>query len=98
MICRLLLTALLALAPALAETKFLTNFTLIDGTGRAAVANSAMIVTDGRITAIGPASTLKAPQGAQTLDLSGKFIMPGIINSHGHLGNVVDFVQDPKNF
>jgi len=98
MICRLLLTVLLALAPALAETKFLTNFTLIDGTGRDAVANSAMIVTDGRIVAVGPASTLKAPQGAQTLDLSGKFVMPGIINSHGHLGNVVDFVQDPKNF
>jgi len=98
MICRLLLFALLAFTPVLAETKFLTNFTLIDGTGRDAVANSAMIVTDGRIVAVGPASTLKAPQGAQTLDLSGKFVMPGIINSHGHLGNVVDFVQDPKNF
>ena len=98
MICRLFLPVLLAFAPALAETKFLTNFTLIDGTGRDAVANSAMIVTDGRIVAVGPASTLKAPQGAQTLDLSGKFVMPGIINSHGHLGNVVDFVQDPKNF
>ncbi|HVP46782.1 MAG TPA: amidohydrolase family protein, partial [Bryobacteraceae bacterium] len=30
--------------------------------------------------------------------LAGKYIMPGIINLHGHLGNTVDLTQDPKNF
>jgi imidazolonepropionase-like amidohydrolase len=91
-----MLTAILA--PLFAETRVLTNFTLIDGTGRDAAANSAMIVTDGRIAWVGPASALKKPAGAATLDLAGKFVMPGIMNMHGHLGNVVDFVQDPKNF
>ncbi|MBV8820070.1 MAG: amidohydrolase family protein, partial [Acidobacteriaceae bacterium] len=38
----------------------------------------------------------KAPAGAETIDLRGKFVMPGIINLHGHLGNVVDLTQDPK--
>jgi imidazolonepropionase-like amidohydrolase len=98
MIRRLLVFCLLFAAFASAETKVLTNFTLIDGTGRAAAPNSAMIITDGRITWVGPASALKKPQGAQTLDLSGKFVMPGIMNMHGHLGNVIDFVQDPKYF
>ena len=98
MTLRLLFLPVLAAASLLAETKVLTNFTLIDGTGRDAAPNSSMIVTDGRITWVGPASALKKPQGAQTLDLTGKFIMPGIINTHGHLGNVVDFVQDPKNY
>jgi imidazolonepropionase-like amidohydrolase len=98
MTSRLILLALLASAPLIAETKVLTNFTLIDGTGRDAAPNSAMIITDGRITWVGPATALKKPQGAQTLDLTGKFVMPGIMNMHGHLGNVVDFVQDPKNF
>jgi imidazolonepropionase-like amidohydrolase len=95
---RYVLLALLASALSFAETRVLTNFTLIDGTGRDAAPNSAMIVTDGRIVWTGPASSLKKPQGAETLDLAGKFVMPGIINTHGHLGNVVDFVQDPKNF
>jgi imidazolonepropionase-like amidohydrolase len=93
----LLILAALA-APLFGETKVLTNFTLIDGAGRDPAPMSAMIITDGRIAWVGPASALKSPQGATTLDLRGKFVMPGIMNMHGHLGNVVDFGQDPKNF
>jgi imidazolonepropionase-like amidohydrolase len=98
MTSRIFLLACLLAVPAFAETKVLTNFTLIDGTGRDPAPNSAMIITDGRITWVGPASSLSKPAGAQILDLTGKFVMPGIMNMHGHLGNVVDFVQDPKNF
>lgn len=79
-----------------AEVKVLKNFTLIDGTGRASAAASAMIVDNGRITWIGRTVSLAAPAGATTIDLSGKFVMPGIINLHGHLGNVVDLTQDRK--
>ena len=73
-----------------------TGFTLIDGTGRAAAPNSAMTVEAGRISWVGPAAELKAPAGATTVDLAGKYVMPGLINLHGHLGNVVGLVQDPK--
>jgi len=94
-----LLPVLLALsALASGETLVLRNFTLIDGTGRAPVANAGLVITDGRITYAGPAAGLKAPAGAATTDLGGKFIMPGIINLHCHLGNVVGLVQDPKFF
>ena len=93
---RQLLFTLFVASSALAETRVLTNFTLIDGTGRDAAPNSAMIITDGRIAWVGPVSALKKPQGSQNLDLTGKFVMPGIMNMHGHLGNVIDFVQDPK--
>ena len=86
------------IAQLFAETKVLTNFTLIDGNGGSPLPNSAMIVTNGRIAWIGMQSALKKPPGAATLDLTGKFVMPGIMNMHGHLGNVVDFVQDPKNY
>jgi imidazolonepropionase-like amidohydrolase len=89
-------TALLC-APVLhGETRVLKNFTMIDGTGRPAAAASAMIVDNGRITWVGPATQLKAPAGAEVLDLTGKFVMPGIINLHGHLGNTVDLQQDAK--
>ena len=81
-----------------AETKLLENFTLIDGAGGPAVANAALLVVDGRIQYAGPKSGVKAPAGAERVDLAGKFVMPGIINLHGHLGNTIGLVQDPKNF
>jgi imidazolonepropionase-like amidohydrolase len=78
------------------EVKVLKNFTLIDGTGRPPAAATAMIVDNGRVTWVGPAAQLKPPAGAETVDLAGKFVMPGIINLHGHIGNTVDLQQDAK--
>jgi len=80
-----------------AETKVLKNFTLIDGNGGAPLASAAMIIDNGRISWIGSASELKAPGGAETVDLTGKFVMPGIINLHGHLGATVDLKQSADN-
>ena len=94
----LLLAVILSAAALCAETKVLEGFTLIDGTGKAARADSAMVITDGRIQWAGAKAQLKAPAGAERINLAGKFVMPGIINLHGHLGNTIDLVQDPKNF
>ncbi|MBM3796884.1 MAG: amidohydrolase family protein [Acidobacteria bacterium] len=91
--------ALAALPAAWGETKLLENFTLIDGTGKATVPNAALLVVDGRIQYAGPKSGApKAPAGAERVDLAGKFVMPGIMNMHSHLGNVVGLTADPKNF
>jgi imidazolonepropionase-like amidohydrolase len=79
-----------------AETKVLRNFTLIDGSGKPALAGAAMVIVDGRIRSAGPAASIKSPAGAEEIDLRGKYIMPGIINLHGHLGNTMDLTQDPK--
>ncbi len=94
----LIAAALLSAVGASAEVKVLKNFTLIDGKGGKPLANAAMAIDNGRIKYVGPASALKVPAGAETTDLAGKFIMPGIINLHGHLGNTIDLVQDPKNY
>ena len=77
-------------APLAAEMKAFKGFTLIDGSGRAPVADAAMIVDNGRIQWVGQTAKLNAPAGAEMIDLSGKFVMPGIINLHCHLGNVVE--------
>src|ERR1700730_4968654 len=92
--------ALLAIltAPLAAEVKVFKGFTLIDGSGGAPAPGSAMIVDNGRISWVGPTAKLKAPAGAETIDLAGKYVMPGIINLHGHLGNVVDLTQDPNYY
>jgi imidazolonepropionase-like amidohydrolase len=44
-----------------------------------------VIVRDERIEAVGPASTVKAPAEAKTIDLSGTTLMPGLIEAHSHV-------------
>ncbi len=78
----------MAIGAASAETIVLEHFTLIDGTGRAPVADQSLIATDGRITWVGPARQMRAPKGATAEDLRGKYLMPGLIDSHVHLGLV----------
>jgi imidazolonepropionase-like amidohydrolase len=89
--------ALLAVSmPAGAETTVLKNVTVIDGTGAAAKPNSAIVMTDGKIAYVGPVAGLKTPAGAKVQDLAGKFVMPGIIDSHVHVGMMHDVTQDEK--
>jgi imidazolonepropionase-like amidohydrolase len=95
---KLLASTFLSICAASAETSVLKNFTLIDGASTQPQPGAAMVIVDGRIQWAGPAAQLKAPAGAQTTDLAGKFVMPGIINLHGHVGNTVDLAQDPANF
>ncbi len=84
--------------PALAETTVLTNLTLIDGVSAAAQPGSAIVMTDGKIAWVGPMSGLKTPKGATVQDLAGKVVMPGIIDSHVHIGLMHDVTQDEKYF
>jgi imidazolonepropionase-like amidohydrolase len=84
--------------PAVAETTVLTNVTVIDGTGAPAMPGAAIVMTNGKIAWVGPVSGLKAPKDAKTLDMSGKFVMPGIIDSHVHIGLMHDVTQDEKYF
>jgi imidazolonepropionase-like amidohydrolase len=81
-----------------AQVKVLKNFTLIDGTGRAPLPNAAMILENGRIAWVGPEAKLKPPPSAPVTDLQGKYIMPGIINLHVHLGATIGLDQNEKFF
>ena len=58
--------------------------TLIDGTGRPPIAGSAILIEGGRIRRIGRQGELKAPAGAATIQARGKYIIPGLIDSHVH--------------
>jgi imidazolonepropionase-like amidohydrolase len=71
-----------AQAPAGGVVAF-TGATVIDGTGAAPMAGATIVVSDGRIQAVGRNVTV--PAGATRVDMSGKFITPGIVNAHGHL-------------
>src|SRR5437660_11140769 len=58
---------------------------LITGDGSAPVADSAFVVENGRFTAVGRKGQVKAPAGAAHVDLTGKTVMPAIIDAHKHL-------------
>jgi imidazolonepropionase-like amidohydrolase len=45
-----------------------------------------IMIEGGRITQVGPEATVKVPSGAQTIDARGKFVIPGLIDTHHHLG------------
>jgi imidazolonepropionase-like amidohydrolase len=79
-----------------AETTVLRHFTLIDGTGRAPRAAQALIITDGKLSWVGPDAGVKVPRGATVEDLKGKYVMPGLIDNHVHLGLVDGIAQDLK--
>ena len=57
---------------------------LIDATGAPPVADSVVVVRDGRIADAGPRATTPVPAGAEVVDVSGKTIIPGLVNLHVH--------------
>lgn len=86
--------AVLASAPTLAGqstsaavTAF-TNARVMGGAGHPEVENAVILVRDGRIASIGPASSVRPPAGARVVDLGGKFAMPGFISAHSHVSDV----------
>jgi len=77
--------ALALAAPAAAEITLYRNATLIDGAGAPQRPGMSVLVQGERIAAVRPDAELAAPTGARVVDLSGKFILPGLIDSHEHL-------------
>jgi imidazolonepropionase-like amidohydrolase len=60
---------------------------LIDGTGAAPVANSVVVITDGKIQSVGREGSVTIPANATVIDAAGKTIIPGLVDSHIHLRN-----------
>ena len=82
--------AALLFQPSLAQTPSagtvaLVNARIIDGTGRPALERATLVVRNGRIQEVGSAAAVKVPAGAVRVDVAGKTIVPGFINSHGHI-------------
>src|SRR6266545_8208225 len=75
----------LAQAPVTGATVALTGARVIDGTGATPLTQATILVTNGRIAAVGAPGAVKIPAGATRIDASGKTIMPGMINGHAHL-------------
>jgi imidazolonepropionase-like amidohydrolase len=71
-----------------AKVLAITGATLEDSTGAAAVADSVIVIKDGVIAAVGPRSAVKIPKGADVLDATGKYAVPGLWDMHAHYEQV----------
>jgi imidazolonepropionase-like amidohydrolase len=63
----------------------LTHVRLLDGTGAAAAPDRTVVLTGGRIAAVGPSATTPIPEGAEVHDLTGHTVIPGLVSLHEHL-------------
>jgi imidazolonepropionase-like amidohydrolase len=73
-----------AMTPALVPVAF-TNVDVVPMDSDRVLPGQTVIIRDGRIAAMGPASAITPPSGATLVDGRGKFLMPGLTEMHGHV-------------
>src|SRR5215207_8440587 len=67
--------------PAVVALKGATILTVTRGT----IPNGTIVMRDGKIAAVG--ASVDVPAGAEVIDVTGKFVSPGIIDAHSHIAN-----------
>jgi imidazolonepropionase-like amidohydrolase len=82
--------------PGGAATKAFVGATIFDGMGNPPLRNAVMLVRNQRVVAVGAASAVAIPAGAQRIDLSTRTIVPGLINTHGHVGSAQGLDAGPE--
>lgn len=94
-------------SPAAPEITVLAGGTLIDGRGGAPLRDAVVVIEGNRISAVGRRGSVVVPARAKHLDISGKFILPGLIDIHVHyndwmgelfLAHGVTTVKDVGNY
>jgi imidazolonepropionase-like amidohydrolase len=79
------LVAISASAQAPPPVTALTHVTVIDGTGASPERDMTVVIRAGRIAGLFPSATAAPPPGASVLDLAGRYLIPGLIDTHVHL-------------
>jgi imidazolonepropionase-like amidohydrolase len=81
---------LMLAGPACAETVAITAASMIDVLSGKRVDQPIVIVTDGRISAVGKQGAITIPADAKRIDLPGKTLLPGLIDMHVHLDSLAE--------
>jgi len=88
-----IVAAMLSVLPAgggQTRSLVLDNVRVIDGTGRAAIERGRVVIEGDRLAEVGPTEAVPVPADADRVDLSGRTVLPGLIDLHFHIEN------DPK--
>ncbi|ALJ22351.1 amidohydrolase family protein [Microbacterium sp. No. 7] len=82
----------------MSDTTYFAGARVITGDGSDPIDHAGILVRDGKIVAVGPAADLTPPDGARRVDLTGKTVMPTIVNPHGHAGYLKGGRTEAANF
>lgn len=63
----------------------LVNVTVLDGAGTAPRSGQTIIIRDGKIAAVGPSASVRAPADARVMNLGGHTVIPGLVGVHNHM-------------
>ena len=83
------LMILLSGPPVYAATTAIVGGTVVDLDGKSPINDAVIIVENEKITAIGKAGDVTIPGGAERIDASGTWLIPGLMNMHVHLGLIL---------
>ena len=84
------LLALSAAQSAQNRSLVLDNVRIVDGTGAPPIERGRIVIAGDRIAQVGSVESVKPPAGTETIDLTGRTVLPGLIDLHFHIEN------DPK--
>jgi imidazolonepropionase-like amidohydrolase len=92
------ITSCLCIAESVAQSAssvLLKNATVIDGSGGSPLENTDILISDGRISAVGKG--IKA-NGAREINLTGKTVMPSLVCAHAHVGTLKGTTSSADNY
>jgi imidazolonepropionase-like amidohydrolase len=81
-------TPVLGRPNASGSTLAITHVTVIDATGAPAQANQTVVIKEGRIAALGKSADTPIANGAEVIDGTGKFLIPGLWDMHAHIAGI----------
>jgi imidazolonepropionase-like amidohydrolase len=96
-----LLAIVVTVAPGMIQGESATLFEgarLISGDGTAPIEDSAFLVENARFTRVGRRGTVQPPAGARRVDLTGKTVIPGLVDAHSHIGYMKDLTSGAMNY
>src|SRR3954447_19037419 len=82
------------LAPANRTPTLIDHVLLFDSVAGKYLPDRAVLVSDGKVSAVGAAGSIKPPAGTTTLDGRGKTLLPGLWDSHQHVGDDWNLLQN----
>jgi imidazolonepropionase-like amidohydrolase len=82
---RTMMALVLSVMPLVSQSTAFVDVTVIPMDRDTTLPGQTVIVTDGRIAAVGPSASTRVPSGATRIDGRGKFLMPGLAEMHAHV-------------
>jgi imidazolonepropionase-like amidohydrolase len=74
------------------------NMRLISGDGGPAIESADFLIENGRFTRVGRSGSVQVPAGATRVDLTGKTVIPALIDAHSHIGYMKNLTSGPQNY